>query len=165
MDDGERERFLTVKRALTAEQIASRDARRLKFKALWKTVAAMPETERIATVNRLGFVTCDGHSLSMGNQLLIALQLPGASVLGGFRQWLKHGRCVRKGEHGAMIWVPVGANRGAGESLAPEETAELGKGCGFIVGTVFDVGQTQEIENTPAVNDAVVEHAGELQPA
>src|SRR5688500_2876203 len=93
---------------LTAKQIAARDARKAKFKDLWKTVAAMPAAERVAMANKLGLVTCEGRPLSMGNMMLVALQLPNASVLGGFKQWLRHGRAVRKGEHGAMIWVPIG---------------------------------------------------------
>lgn len=132
-----------MRKQLTAEQQAKRDERRAKFKTLWKQVAAMPELERIEMSNKLGLVTCDGHALSLGNTMLIALQLPGATVLGGFRQWLKHGRCVRKGEHGAMIWVPVGhktTEPTTGETSTEQDDTR------FIIGTVFDIGQTQEIE-------------------
>jgi len=81
-----------MKRQLTAEQEAARKARKEKFGALWKQVAAMPELERVQLAMRLGIVTCEGHELSLCNTMLIALQNPTASIVGGFRQWLKHGR-------------------------------------------------------------------------
>jgi hypothetical protein len=142
-----------MKKTLTAEQIERRDARRAKFKALWKQVANTSELERIQLANKLGLVSCDGHQLSIGNQMLIALQNPTASVLGGFRQWLKHGRAVRKGQHGAMIWVPTG-RKSTIEPTAPGAnviTAEETNGendTRFIIGTVFDIGQTAEIETS-----------------
>jgi len=138
-----------MKRQLTAEQEAARKARKEKFGALWKQVAAMPELERVQLANKLGIVTCEGHELSLCNTMLIALQNPTASIVGGFRQWLKHGRCVRKGEHGLMIWCPTGGGKGEvppmaiivyGSNPAPEGDHR------FIIGTVFDIGQTEELE-------------------
>ncbi|MGV1047711.1 MAG: hypothetical protein ACOYD4_04180, partial [Solirubrobacterales bacterium] len=83
---------------LTPEQIAARDARREKFKALHRQVAGMTETARIELIQRMGaIVTCDGHPLSPRNTCLVIFQSPTASIVGGFRQWLKHGRAVRKG--------------------------------------------------------------------
>jgi hypothetical protein len=137
-----------MKRQLTAEQVAKRDTRRAQFKALWKQVAAMPELERIQMSNKLGLVTCDGHALSLCNTMLVALQHPGATVLGGFRQWLKHGRVVIKGQHGAMIWCPTCKH--CDGTQQPDGTDPVAAGNGddlrFIIGTVFDISQTQEIE-------------------
>lgn len=142
-----------MKRNLTPEQAAARDARKAKFKTLWKQVAAMPELERISLSNKLGLVTCEGHALSIGNQMLVALQCPSASVLGGFRQWLKHGRCVRKGEHGAMIWVPTGGRTNTtpldgttGNSAVVDGEPAEASDRRFIIGTVFDISQTEELE-------------------
>ena len=136
-----------MRKQLTAEQKAKAEERKARFKALWKQVGAMPELERIQLSNRLGLVTCEGRGLSLTNQMLIALQRPGATVLGGFRQWLKQGRAVRKGEHGCMIWVPCGAKGGADAAASPEGTGEAAEGVDvrFIVGTVFDIGQTEEV--------------------
>jgi hypothetical protein len=114
----------------------------------------MPETERLAMAAKLGIVTCDGHELSLCNTILCAMQLPGVSVVGGFRQWLKHGRAVMKGQHGAMIWVPCGARKASGAEATPEITTEgecSDERQGFILGTVFDIGQTQEIEHDQPV--------------
>lgn len=138
-----------MRKQLTPEQIAKRDARRARFRELWKTVAAMPEAERIAASSNLGFVNCEGHAFSLHNMLLLASQCPAGSVFGGFRQWLKMGRCVRKGEHGAMIWVPKG--KGKSDATEASEPTEPDSKPGFIVGTVFDISQTDEIGAKPAV--------------
>jgi antirestriction protein ArdC len=46
------------------------------------------------------------HTYSFHNQLLIALQRPQATRVGGFRKWLELGYVVRKGEKGIRIWAP-----------------------------------------------------------
>jgi hypothetical protein len=141
-----------MKKNLTPEQIAARDARKAKFRALWRQVAAMPELERVQMGNRLGLLTVDGHSLSTCNQILVGMQLPTASVVGGFRQWLCHGRAVRKDEHGAMIWVPTGGRRndvpldgGTSNSAIVDCQPEGPSDTRFLIGTVFDISQTQEV--------------------
>ena len=139
-------------RKLTPEQEIAKKERREKFGALWKQVAAMPELERVQLANKLGIVTCEGHELSLCNTMLIALQNPTASIVGGFRQWLKQGRCVKKGEHGMMIWCPT-----AGKSAEPPPMAMIVYGSQapaetdrrFIIGTVFDISQTAELEQKP----------------
>lgn len=139
-----------MRKQLTAEQIEKRDARRAQFRALWKQVANMPEFERVQLANKLGIVTVEGHELSLGNTMLIALQNPTASIVGGFRQWIKQGRAVMKGQHGMMIWVPIGkkdsdptAPQPAAEPSATEAEADSTR---FIIGTVFDIAQTEEIQ-------------------
>lgn len=142
------------RRKLTPEQVARRDERKAKFKTLWKQVADMPELERIQMSNKLGLVTCDGHPLSLYNTMLIALQCPSASVLGGFRQWLKHGRAVRKGEHGAMIWIPLTHSKQPEGTAQPDGTDPVTAGDGdtrFIIGTMFDITQTDPVEVQQAI--------------
>lgn len=138
-----------MKRQLTAEQIAARDARREKFRAMVKQIGKMSEAERLAIVPKVGAIlTADGGSIGgLTNTMLLLMQLPGVSMVGGFRQWLKHGRAVKKGEHGAMIWVPIG--KGKQDSVMAETPPGDGQGeseTRFIIGTVFDISQTQEIE-------------------
>ena len=90
-----------------------------------------------------GIATVEGRALSVFNACLIASQNPQSTIVGGFRQWIKAGRAVRKGEHGMCIWVPLrqGADSDAEESgVNGDETSMR-----FILGTVFDVTQTQEI--------------------
>jgi hypothetical protein len=154
------ERGIAMKRQLTAEQTAKRDERRAKFKALWKQVAAMPELERVHLAAQYGFRTVEGRELSLCNSMLIALQLPGASVLGGFRQWIKAGRCVRKGQHGAMIWVPTGCRKAGEPAESPINGSPVPDGEGqdtrFMIGTVFDIAQTEESKGQGEENAAGV---------
>lgn len=101
-------------------------------------------------------VTIEGRALSPFNSCLVILQSQGrATIVGGFRQWIKSGRCVRKGQHGFSIWVPCGARKA--EATDTEASTDGDTRTGFIAGTVFDVAQTDtlaatetEIEITPA---------------
>ena len=62
-------------------------------------------------------------------------------MVGGFRQWIKAGRAVRKGEHGMSILVPCMP----GKDRADDDAAQ-NDSVRFIGGTVFDVSQTDAIE-------------------
>lgn len=106
----------------------------------------MSDAERQGIADRFGVVSVEGRALSVFNSCMVWMQNPAASVVGGFQQWRKAGRCVRKGEHGAAIWVPVG--RDAGENPASAADLEDGKGAGvrFVLGTVFDIAQTDAVE-------------------
>jgi hypothetical protein len=85
---------------------------------------------------------------------LVLTQFPTASMVGGFRQWQAHGRRVRKGERGLMIWVPTSA-RYDGEAAPVPQPADAapgegeGRRSGFVMGTVFDISQTEPTPNTP----------------
>lgn len=136
-----------MKRVLTAEQTAARDARRARFQELSRKIAAMSDTERAKWQAEAGIVvTIEGHALSPRNTILCYFQRQGVTMVGGFRQWIKAGRAVMKGEHGISILVPVGVKHADGG----EAEAESGE-VHFIAGTVFDVTQTQEIETGAAV--------------
>jgi hypothetical protein len=137
------------RREATPEQKARAEERRAKFRTLWKQIGNMPELERIQMANKLGIVNCEGHTLSVKNQCLIAFQTPGASVVGGFRQWLKQGRAVKKGEHGAMIWIKAGQRKSEDASEAPESDDPR-----FVTGTVFDIGQTQPVEQSAPAEES-----------
>src|SRR5207247_3813306 len=48
------------------------------------------------------------HTYSLTNQLLIALAMPHATRVAGFKAWIKLGYCVRRGEHAVIhIWMPI----------------------------------------------------------
>lgn len=129
-----------MKKTLTPEETAARDARRAKFAALVKQVGAMDPAARAVMFAKVPAVlTVEGKALSPLNGYLCALQSAGnsLSIVGGFRQWLRAGRCVRKGSHGLTIWVPLGAKRNA--------EGEEGDGVRFGTGTVFDISQTVEL--------------------
>jgi len=128
-----------MRRQPTEEQKAESTAKRERFRALSKRIAEMPEAERNALAARISPTTVEGHTLSCHNALMIGFQSPTASIVGGFAQWRKLGRAVRKGEHGIAIWVPRFAGKGEGQE-------DAGSPEGFMVGYVFDVTQTDEQE-------------------
>jgi len=135
-----------MKRQATAEQKAAAEARRERFRAIVRAVAAMSDEQRAAIVERIGAVpTCEGRVLSVFNSCLILTQHPQASMVGGFRQWLDKGRAVKKGEHSLMIWIPKKGKES--ESTEPKPNADKEE-MAFFMGTVFDISQTIEVETS-----------------
>jgi hypothetical protein len=91
--------------------------------------------------------TVEGRALSVFNSCLVLTQLPGASMVGGFLQWKAHGRSVRKGAVGLMIWIPTKGKADApkaGDDNTGEPVTTGLRRAGFVMGTVFDVSQTEE---------------------
>src|SRR5215211_7782109 len=144
----------------TAEQKAAAAERRARFTELAKQVAEMSDVERAALVAHVGaVVTCEGRALSVHNSCLVLTQFPTASMVGGFRQWKAHGRSVRKGEHGLMIWVPTARTTDAeptateGQPATADAPAEgEAKRAGFVMGTVFDISQTEPTSDRGAID-------------
>jgi len=143
------------RRELTEEQRAKSEARKEQFRELAQTIGAMSDEDRAAMAERMaGAVTVEGHRISVHNACLLACQRPDATLIGGFNQWRTHGRTVRKGERGLMIWAPVKGRHGDGNGnghgaegptagpSAGELTAERPR---FVMVTVFDVGQTDAL--------------------
>ena len=126
-------------RQATAEQKAAAAERRSKMRAIAKTISDLDAAQRASLAARSNIVTIEGRALSVFNQCFAATQNPTATVVGGFRQWLAAGRAVRKGEHGIAIWVPCKRKDADGQEGEADETR-------FILGTVFDVSQTIEVE-------------------
>lgn len=157
-----------MKRAPTAEQKQKAAERRERFHALCKEVAELSEDARAALVMRAGgILTCEGRPLSTHNSCLILSQFGDASVVGGFWQWQRSGRRVRKGSTGLSLWIPTkGRGDGGVEPVSHTQAAELtptfeaegdgetgkAKGRGrFIVGTVFDITQTEAMDGPEVV--------------
>jgi N-terminal domain of anti-restriction factor ArdC len=133
---------MAYKRKLTAEQEAATEARRAKFRELLKAVSAMSDEERVELVDRIGgVITVEGRRLSVYNTCLLLSQRMDVSMVGGYRQWQAAGRQVRKGESGMMIWIP---RKPAGDD-APGKDELSDDRVRFIIGTVFDEKQTDEI--------------------
>jgi hypothetical protein len=111
----------------TPEQKAAAAERRAALAALAKQAAALPmEGWAVATI--------EGHPLSFKNAALAALQRPNVSLVGGFQQWRKAGRMVRKGEKAIGIFLPLVRTSDDGEAA----------GLAFRVVNVFDISQTEE---------------------
>ena len=128
-----------MKRKATPEQQAQAQQRREAFKGLVKQVGAMSPEERSALSAKMNaVVTVAGHYLSLTNTMLVSMQHPGVTLVGGFGQWREAGRMVRKGEHGMMIWIPSAKGKNSDEPAADDDLH-------FFTGTVFDISQTEEV--------------------
>ena len=91
------------------------------------------------------------HDYSLGNTILIAMQMPTATHVASFRSWKRDfNRYVRKGERGIEILVPM-LVKDRDEDDTDEERRRL---VGFRVGHVFDVSQTDG-EPLPSLVDEV----------
>jgi antirestriction protein ArdC len=82
------------------------------------------------------------HRYSFSNQLLIALQRPDATQVGGYRKWQQFGRQVRKGEKGITIIAPcVRKVRGTTVDGDRQDETDV-RVTGFTCAHVFDIAQT-----------------------
>ena len=87
------------------------------------------------------------HNYSWNNCMLIALQMPEATFVAGFRRWLQMGRHVRKGGTGIGIMAPLiyrsRDDSGADTSPAVDKSNSAERSIrGFKIVHVFDVSQT-----------------------
>jgi hypothetical protein len=124
----------------TPEQIqADRDARKERFIRLKAAFEALSDSQRSALASLVVY-TCDGHQISPVNTALVNFQRPDASIIGGFHQWRKNGRHVRKGEKAISIWIPL-IKANASSNTDEVSTDEQ---INFRLQSVFDISQTDE---------------------
>jgi len=91
------------------------------------------------------------HDYSLGNTILISMQMPEATHVASFRSWKRDfNRYVRKGERGIEILVPMLVK----DRDEDDPDAERRRLVGFRVGHVFDVSQTDG-EPLPTLVDEV----------
>ena len=120
--------------------------RKQKLVELAKHIRAMSEDEREGMLQRFGAVfTAEGRPLSLYNSCFVLSQTKKATPqVGGFRQWQKAGRIVRKGQHAcAMIYVPCMGKKSK-EEKAKDESNDPAY---FRLVPVFSVDQTDLIES------------------
>jgi N-terminal domain of anti-restriction factor ArdC len=87
---------------------------------------------------------------SFHNQLLIAMQHPGATYVAGFRSFLALNRCVRKGERAIRILAPMRISTPAdGRAGTVDEDGK--HRIAFRAVSVFDVSQTEPLSGTEPV--------------
>ena len=130
------------------ESKVERQERKAKMRSLMKGVTGMTPEKRAALAAAVpGIVNTVGHVLSIKNTVLLSMQAGGRglTIVGGYKQWLAVGRQVRQGEHGMAIWFPgqVRTHDANGADLIDAEVR-------FMVGTVFDISQTDEITGVTA---------------
>ena len=112
------------------------------LKLIRKTLQAMDNAQKEAIVSKFGIITVDGHPLSVFNTCFLFNQNTGnevpISMVGGYKQWQKSGRQVKKGTHSFVILVP------SVKQIEISET-ETDLDVNFYSANVFDITQTEEI--------------------
>lgn len=133
-----------MKRNYTPEQQQQYAEKRLRFRGIAKSIADMTDEQRATLASKMvAVVTIEGHSLSVHNTLLVSMQRDAVTVVGGFQQWRKAGRTVKRGETGLNLWIPK--SHGKAEDAPEQADADGETRQGFVIGTVFDVSQTEEL--------------------
>lgn len=132
---------------LNAEQAAKTEARKAAFHALDKTIKGKTKEELEELVRQFPVITAEGRALSIHNNCLVIAQRGTATVVGGYKQWLAHGRQVNKGEKGLCIWIHT--------SKKAENPGELDKTY-FVMGNVFDISQTTPVTAETTTNEKIV---------
>ena len=125
-----------------------RKEKKEKIIRIRKTLSEMTEKQRQAIADKFGIVTVEGHSLTAHNQcFLVAQSELNFSIVGGYKQWQKAGRSVRKGEHGFYIFVPSKTKE---ESENSAEVSSDDETPFFFTAVVFDISQTEAIAKSEA---------------
>lgn len=91
------------------------------------------------------------HRYSFSNQLLIQLQLPGATRVAGFKKWKEFDRSVIKGQKSISILAPkrimvIAKDKAGNPILKDGKPFKESRVVGFTTASVFDMSQT---EGTP----------------
>jgi hypothetical protein len=136
-----------VKTMLSEEQKQQlRQEKKEKIIRIRKTLSEMTEEQRQAVADKFGIVTVEGHLLTSHNQcFLVAQSEINFTAVGGFQQWKKAGRIVRKGEHGFLIFVPSKAKQEDNSKMISDD-----ENVHFFTATVFDFSQTEIIAKSEA---------------
>ncbi len=120
------------------------------------------------------------HDYSFSNCILIKMQLPSASLVAGYGDWLKkHHRYVKQGEKAIRILAPTPYKRKEEKEVVDEhgnkskEEVEVLVPC-FKIVNVFDVSQTEgeplpslgvdELDGTVELFDAFMDALKEVSP-
>lgn len=109
------------------------------MKELAESFSRLDESQRLEVSRKMGEIrTIEGNPLSLRNTYLLIVQRPKVSLVGGFQQWRKAGRIVRKGEKSLLILCPATRKN-------KEQTEEGKEDIFFIGGNVFDISQTEPL--------------------
>jgi hypothetical protein len=152
----------STRKAPTEEQKAAAKERRAQIAKMMGTIKAMPEEQRILLAARFGIRNAEGRELSVYNQCLLIAQNDKVTLVGGFTQWKKLGRSVKKGSRALAIWVPCSRKADTtGSAIVPHglDPSDLDESF-FVLGNVFDISQTEtEEEKIAREGDEALEAA------
>jgi len=115
-----------------------KEEKKAKIKELRDKLKSLDDATRNDMLKNGHIMTIEGKSLSDKNTLLLLFQGVRDSIVGGYQQWKRAGRQVKKGEHGAVIWFPSNFKK-------VNDDGEESEGTSFFTGTVFAQSQTEEL--------------------
>lgn len=137
----------------TDEKLLKKFEKKERIIKIRKSLSELSEEQRQAIADKFGVITVEGHLLTPYNQcFLVAQSEINFTVVGGFQQWKKAGRVVRKGEHGFLIFVPSKTKQ---ELVSPQggDNSEMisdDEDVHFFTATVIDISQTEAIAKSEA---------------
>lgn len=116
--------------------------RQAKVSELRTKLSHLTQEQRQELINGGIIATIEGRTLSLHNTLILYIQADGTlpTIVGGYKQWKAAGRQVVKGQHGSMIWFPVGDK--------DKETGDIISAERYFTATVFDISQTEIIKES-----------------
>lgn len=82
------------------------------------------------------------HRYSFNNTMLIALQLPEATIVQSYKKWKEAGRSVTAGQHALKVFAPL-FRKPTAEDIAAGHPADRDVLFGFKLVPTFDVSQTE----------------------
>ena len=131
------------------EKIEYREKKKARIQAIRKTLSEMTEEKRTELIEKFGIVvTIEGHPLTAHNTCFLYAQTEKPiTVVGGFQQWRKAGRTVKKGEHSLLIFVPSTKRK---DEPVPSEVEGSEDEPFFFTANVFDITQTEPIAQSEA---------------
>lgn len=99
-----------------------------------------------------------GHQISEYNTAFLKFQNSEMkfTVVAGFKQWQKFGRCVKKGAKGFFIFIPVMKKVTGEGSTGTSGEEEFDR---FLMARVFDVFQTFELKERQVQEQEVLAEA------
>ena len=131
---------MSRKKLTDDERAARREADRQKAREAVEALKTSEGWQRWLSLRR------HFHRYSLANQLLIALQMPHATHVAGFRAWLKLGYAVRRGERAIKIWVPVPPSKKKLEEWRARGADPVERPrTWFRLGPVFDRSQVEPL--------------------
>jgi len=159
------------RRTFTPEQRQEREQADKQLREQARELLADPDAvaamvEQLITVSRSPKVL----RYSLRNQAILTKQVEARGMtltdVDSFRGWLERGRCVRKGEKALRVVAPKGREGGesdeeaeAGETTPAQGGEQTGDGeaegrVRFRMVTVFDISQTEGVEDVDVVGEA-----------
>jgi len=129
-----------MKNLTEQQKIEFREKKKSRIQAIRKTLSEMTEEQRTQLIEKFGIVTTiEGHPLTAHNTCFLYAQTEKpVTIIGGFQQWLKAGRIVKKGEKSLLIFVPSQKSNEGKEAAGDDDVF-------FFTANVFDITQTEVI--------------------